>query len=361
MRVCGECFPVPRKGRWSGFQNSGRTSCLCEKSWDFAEAKEKVEQVFKPVAEPKTYKTLDLVRWSKLESALESSLEAIKYLQEQRGVTLATAQQLKLGFAPSIGSQMAGEAGSDIADKGWIAFPSIEDDKIVSVKYRSIIRKKPGGFARQPGMATAMFGTQEIDPFEPVYVVEGEFDQLCMTQAGFKSVSVPSAGAKLTPEMKDKLMQAASVILAGDTDATGSGYMSKLWKELSERTYLLTWPTNCKDANQTWLEYSKRDPQHFRKTVEEFTSKAKSTPLPDIYSIQEVMKNGEDTSLANREDRLRFPWQQVDSGAILLPGSVLGAISTSTGQGKIIWAFTFNFLCSGRVNTTRWWSTGNAS
>jgi hypothetical protein len=317
----------------------------------WSETKEKVEQVFKPVADPKTYKTIDLARWSKLESALKSSLEGIKFLQEQRGITLKTAQQLKLGFVQNLGN-LAGEAGADIADKGWVAFPCIEGDKVVSVKYRSIIRKKPGGFSRQPGMATALFNANSIDPFEPVYVTEGEFDACILEAAGFRAVSVPSAGAKLTPEMKDKLMQASQVILAGDTDPTGSGYMSKLWKELSERTYLLTWPTNCKDANQTFLEYSKRDPQHFRKAVEELTSKAKSTPLPDIYSIQEVMKNGEDTSLANREDRLRFPWSEVDKAAILLPGSLLGVMATNTGQGKTSFVLQYSLFGARKYNET---------
>ncbi len=310
----------------------------------WAETKEKVESVFRPVSEPKTYKTIPLSSRTKVESALESSLEAIKFLQEQRGISLETAQKMRLGFVQDI-KGLAGEAGADIANKGWIAFPCIEGDKIVSVKYRSIIRKKPGGFARQPGMATSMFNTETISPFEPVYVTEGEFDACVLESVGLRAVSVPSAGTKLTPDMKDKLMQASEVILAGDTDATGSGYMSKLWKELSERVYLLTWPSNCKDANQTFLEHCGRDISKFKNLVQELTSKAKSTPLPDIYSIQEVMKNGEDTSLANREDRLRFPWQQVDSGAILLPGSVLGAISTSTGQGKT--AFTLQLSLFG--------------
>ena len=310
----------------------------------WAETKEKVESVFRPVSEPKTYKTIPLSSRTKVESALESSLEAIKFLQEQRGISLETAQKMRLGFVQDI-KGLAGEAGADIANKGWIAFPCIEGDKIVSVKYRSIIRKKPGGFSRQPGMATSMFNTETISPFEPVYVTEGEFDACVLESVGLRAVSVPSAGTKLTPDMKDKLMQASEVILAGDTDATGSGYMSKLWKELSERVYLLTWPANCKDANQTFLEHCGRDISKFKNLVQELTSKAKSTPLPDIYSIQEVMKNGEDTSLANREDRLRFPWQQVDSGAILLPGSVLGAISTSTGQGKT--AFTLQLSLFG--------------
>ena len=310
----------------------------------WSEAKTVVDSVFKPVAEPKTYKTIPLSAWEKLEDNLTNSGEALDWLNRERGIGPGTAQRLHLGFVKNIGN-LAGEAGADIADNGWIAFPSIDGDKVVSVKYRSIIRKKPGGFARQPGMATAMWNTETIDPFEPVYVTEGEFDACVLEAAGFRSVSVPSAGAKLSPEMKDRLMQASCVILAGDTDAAGSNAFQKLWQELGERTYLLSWPAGMKDANQTFLEHCGRDISKFKNLVQELTSKAKSTPLPDIYSIQEVMKNGEDTSLANREDRLRFPWQQVDSGAILLPGSVLGAISTSTGQGKT--AFTLQLSLFG--------------
>ena len=314
----------------------------------WGETREKVESTFKSVADSKTYKTISLENWTKLESALKSSQPAIKYLQEQRGITLATAQQLRLGFVQNIGT-LAGEAGADIANKGWLAFGEIEGDTVTSIKYRSIQRKKPGGFSRQPGFATTLFGTEQIDPFEPVYVVEGEIDQLTLTQIGLRSVSVPSAGTKLTPDMKDKIMGASVVILAGDTDATGSGYMSKLWKELGERTYLLTWP-DAKDANEFFLKNCNRDVSIFRTKVEELTQTAKSRPAQDIVSIQEVMRNGEDTSLANREDRLRFPWKEVDQACILLPGSLLGVMATNTGQGKSSFVLQYSLFGARKYN-----------
>jgi len=299
-------------------------------SWE--DSRKKVESTFKPVAEPKTYKTVTLEAWKKLEDNLATSKAAKDFLEKERGISLETAQRLRVGFLQNLGA-MAGTDAVDIADKGWLAFPSIEGDKVVSIKYRSITRKKPGGFSRQPGMATALWNTEAVDPFEPIYVVEGEFDCLALEQAGFKAVSVPSAGAKLTPEMKDKLMQASLVILAGDTDAAGTASMDKLWKELSERCYKLTWP-EVKDANQCFLETCGRDVAKFTALVEELTRKAKSQPLPDIYSLQEVMQSGVDTSLADHPDRLRFPWLEVDSAAVLLPGSVLGVMATSTSMGK---------------------------
>jgi 5S rRNA maturation endonuclease (ribonuclease M5) len=311
-------------------------------SWE--DSRKKVESAFKPVAEPKTYRTIPLETWQKLEDNLSASKAAKDFLEKERGISLETAQRLRVGFVQNLGA-LAGADGADIADKGWIAFPSIENEKVISVKYRSIARKKPGGFSRQPGMATALWNTETIDPFEPIFVVEGEMDAMVLEQAGFKAVSVPSAGAKLTPEMKDKLMQASLVILAGDTDAAGTASMDKLWKELSERCFKLTWPESCKDANDCFRDTCGRDVAKFAALVEDLTSKAKSQPTPDIYGIQEVMRNGEDTSLADRPDRLRMPWKSVEDGAVLLPGSVMGALSTSTGQGKT--AFTLQLSLFG--------------
>ena len=318
---------------------------------DWDQTRQKVDSVFKPVADVnKVYKTIPLESWSKMETALSNSKDAVHFLAS-RGITLATAQQLRLGFAQNIGS-LAGQDGADIADKGWIAFPSIEGDKVVSCKYRSTIRKKPGGFARQPGMATAMWNTETVDVFEPVYLTEGEFDACVLEQAGFRAVSVPSAGTKLTPAMKDMLMKASFVVLAGDSDTTGAEYMRKLWRELSERTYVLAWPESMKDANQTFLENCGRDLDKFKSLVLELTSKAKSVPMPDVYSLQEVMQNGEDTSLSERPDRLRFPWTEVDKMAILLPGSVMGMMATNTGQGKTAWTLQVSLFGARKHNET---------
>jgi len=302
-----------------------------ETSWE--QAKQKVESTFKPVSEPKTYKTITLEQFGKLESALKESQDAIRFLQEQRGISLPTAQRLHVGFVQNLGS-LAGADGADISGKGWLAFPSIEDGKVVSVKYRSVARKKPGGFARQPGMATALWNVETISPFDAVYVVEGEFDVLALEQAGFKAVSVPAAGIKLTPEMKDKLMQASLVILAGDTDAAGTASMDKLWKELSERCYKLTWPDGAKDANQCFLDICGRDLARFTALAEDLTRKAKSQPMPSVYSLQETLLNGEQVSLSDHPNRLRFPWPAADAMVNVMPGDVLGIGATNTGMAK---------------------------
>ena len=306
-----------------------------------------VEQVFKPVSEKKIYKTSPTSKLAEVEKALVHSQEAVHYLDE-RGITLKTAQQFRLGFLQN--GRFGDPAAADILDAGWLLFPYIDGEVVRLVKFRSIARKRPGGFQRQPNMETVLFNADTISPFEPVYLTSGEFDAMVLEQAGFKAVSLASDTHHPNPEQKDQLMLASMVILAGDTDASGSGIMDKLWKELGSRSYRLIWPEGAKDANDVFLKTCGRDIDKFRALVEELTSKAKAQPMPDLYSIQEVMRNGEDTSLSERPDRLRFPWKAVDEAAVLLPGSVLGVMATSTGQGKTAFALQYSLFGARKYN-----------
>jgi hypothetical protein len=131
------------------------------------------------------------------------------------------------------------------------------------------------------------------------------------------------------------LMKASRVILAGDNDGgVGEAIMQKLWRELQERTYMLKWPEGMKDANQTLLEECKGDVSIFRTTVERLRDEAVKQPMPDIYSLREVMVSSQQGSLADHPDRFRFPQPGVDAMAILMPGSVLGVFATNTSMGK---------------------------
>lgn len=294
--------------------------------------KERVESVFKPVSEKKVYKTIQLSRIASLEEALKNSPEAIHYL-DTRGITLETAQQLRLGFVQNLGS-LAGEEGKDIADKGWLAFNYLDGDLVRLIKYRSLVRKRPGGFARQFGMETVLYGIEDIDPFEPIYLVSGEFDRAVMKQAGFRAVSLASDTHKPTPEQKDQLMTASMIILAGDTDTVGSQTMDRLWKEFGNHSYKLTWPDGSKDANDVFLNACGRDLSKFKNLVDELTSKAKSQPMPSVYSLQETMRSGDDAVLSDHPDRMRAPWHDVDTMVNIMPGDVVGINATNSGMGK---------------------------
>jgi len=294
----------------------------------------KVDDIFKPVCNKKEeFKVFSLDEYAPLEKALQNSTEAQEWLKNQRGITYETAKALHLGFRKSV-KAVTRSVDEELVDAGWIVLPAIKDDKVVSIKYRSIKEK---AFVRQVKMATEIFNLQAVDPFLPIYVTEGEFDAAVLVQAGFAACSLPSAGFKLSPEMRDQLKEAYEIFLAGDNDATGINYMDKLWAELGERTYKLVWPDSMKDANQTFLEYCKGDIASFRKLVIELTNVSRSKPLPHVISLVESMEHATRVNLSDNPQRFRFPWDTVDKMAILLPGSVVSVFATNTKMGKTQW------------------------
>lgn len=296
-------------------------------------APNRVDEVFKPVVEDSTpKKTFSLEEYAKLEKALEESQEAKDWLANTRGIGIETARKLHLGYRQDVG-RLAAAAGSDYRSfeaLGWIALPRISNDRITGIHYRSIARK---AFVRQPGMGTHLFNEGAIDPLEPVYVTEGEFDAAVLAQAGFHAVSLPNATSHLTPEQKDLLMQAEYVVLAGDTDAAGEACMAKLATTLGEKCYLLRWPSG-KDANEFLLGECKRDIRVFETRIKELTSLARSQPMANVYDLKATMLGAGKTNLVDHPLRFHWPWVEVDRMAILLPGSVITVSATNTGCGK---------------------------
>ena len=56
--------------------------------------------------------------------------------------------------------------------------------------------------------------------------------------------------------------------------------------------------------------------------------------MPGIYSLAEALMNSTEENIKDDPSRFRFSLPSVDRMAILSPGSVIGVVATSTGQGK---------------------------
>lgn len=300
-------------------------------SWEAK--KEKVEKVFKPVIlkDVKPAISFPLADYAKFEKNLADNLPAQTWLQKERGISYETAKRLHFGYKQTITTK--NPSLQDVLDKGWIVFPCIENERVVSLKYRSIHRK---AFSQQPGMTTSLFNTSAIDVLDTVYLTSGEFDCAALEQAGFRAVSLPSDSITITPEMRDRLMQADKIVLAGDSDDSGVKPMEKLWAEMKERCFYLHWPTTIKDANQLWVE--KQDLAVFKTTINTLTTEALSKPMKGVYSLPEAMRSSGRTNIADHPNRLHFPWPSVDKMAILLPGSVMAFFATNTKMGKTCFA-----------------------
>lgn len=300
---------------------------------EYRETAQEVDQTFKSLSDiaeeqKKVFEFTDYVPYC---TELRSSIEAIRFLDEVRGITKETAERLHLGFKQTHKYKIKNEANRT---NGWICFPRVYGDQVRAIKFRSIAEKD---FSQVDGMnSKTFFNHDTINPFEPIFVTEGEFDTCIIEQAGFSAVSVPSAGAKLTPEMKDALKLAPAIYLAGDNDGgVGSEYMAHLAKELGDKTYIIKWP-GVKDANEYFLKVCDRNVDTFKLSVERLMESAKSTPIEGFTSVIELLLQNPNTDAENNPDRLHFRWKSIDDMNYNPKGSVVIIYSTYTGTGKSV-------------------------
>jgi replicative DNA helicase len=307
---------------------------------DWEETKQAADAVFKnlELAEESKSDRVPLEKYAKFELGLYQSPEAQEWLFRERGITYPAARQCRFGFCQTleeVTKRYDKEKLKDIADKGWITFAAIEGDEVLCIEARSIVTKET---RVRTGMTNkVLFGQEFVSTEEPLYLVEGKFDMAVMVQAGYRAISLPNASANLTPVMRDLLMSAPVLILAGDNDgASGTAKMLKMWSEFQAHTYLLTWDKK-KDANQVFLETAGRDISVFRNIVDNLTLAAYSNPMPGVKSIQDILKRDESGTSEDNPNRFRFGWKSVDKMANILPGSVVYVSATQTSTGKSTW------------------------
>lgn len=294
--------------------------------------KREVERTFQKVTESAVeLTTIPVHQMDKALEALEKSTEAQKWL-ESRGISLDTARKFKVGFLQNASTISKSHR---LVDKGWLIFPTIEGDKITSLKYRSIADKD---FLRLPNMVTTLFGLENIEPFEDCFLCEGEMDAVALGQGGFIAASLPSASYTPTPEERDKLRQANCLYLAGDSDEPGQKIMNKLWSEFQDRTYKIEWPSGVKDANEFLIKCGSTET--FRSEVEKLKSKSRENPVPNFFDLSESIRNADFTNPMDDPTRLHFPWRSVDRMAVSRRGSVVSSYATWTGSGKTTWWMT---------------------
>jgi DNA primase len=305
---------------------------------EYRKTAKQVDAAFKPVTPEEEKKTIPLEKYVKSVEALLNCPEALRFLNEQRGISRETAERLSLGFVQQHPYAVKNEENRA---KGWICFPRVYGDQVRAIKFRSIAAKD---FSQVKGMdGRAFFNFESINPFEPVFVTEGEFDACIMEQAGFSAVSAPSAGVRLTPEMKDALKRAPALYLAGDNDGgVGNEYMRKLHKELGENTFILKWPDGVKDANNFFLKTCSRDIDKYQLAVERLMETARSTPIEGFTSVIKQLRSAPSSDAEKDPDRLHMPWRQVDEMSYNPKGSVVILYSTYTGTGKTIAATQIN-------------------
>jgi len=307
------------------------------------EGKVLADSTFSPVLSAKKFNIYPVSVLEKSKAALINSAEAAAWL-DARSISIDTAVDLNVGFIQSL---EAIAPKHPWVDKGWIVIPTIKDDMVVCLKYRSLVAKKQldestgktiSGIMRGPNMESSLYNMQNISSMDDSFVVEGEPDVWAFAQAGYNAAGYP--GSEYTPSAQelDVLVHSNRIFLAGDNDAAGTSAMKKLWNQLRERVYILNWPEGIKDANDALTKHCNGDTEKFQALVEDLKQKALAQPVPDYYDLAEVLMTGDDnTKPMDNPRRLHFRDPAVDNMAVILPGSVVSLYAKHTGSGKTTW------------------------
>jgi hypothetical protein len=276
-----------------------------------------------------------IARLAPAEAALEKSADALKWLAA-RGITLETARRFHIGF---VQSAAAVKAAHPNVEDGWVLIPTLNnaEDTITLLKYRSIAPNADGPWLRKKGMVTTLFNLQTVTAFDDVFLVEGPFDAMILAQAGYTAVALDSAQYNPTPAERDRLLQANTIYLAGDSDTPGQQAMDKLWSEFRDRTFKLSWPQGAKDANEFFLKVCGGNVEKFREEIEGLKQQAHEQPMPFIYNLSDTMKRIGAASPLDDPARLRFPWPEIDNWTAIAPGDVMMLSASDTGTGKSTW------------------------
>lgn len=170
-----------------------------------------------------------------------------------------------------------------------ICFPFVRGGEAINCKYRDVHKN----FRMVAGAERILFGIDHIDN-EALIWVEGEMDKLSLYEAGLKScVSVPDgAPAPNTKNYSSKfdyfeaiterLLAVKHHIIAVDNDEPGMRLQSELVRRLGpEKCSLVSWPTDCKDANDVLNKYGEA-------ILVEAIEQAKPVPVQGLFSVTDA-------------------------------------------------------------------------
>ena len=172
-----------------------------------------------------------------------------------------------------------------------IAFPYIKAGEVVTIKYRS----KQKDFRQIAGAEKILFGIDDIKNESWAIIVEGEIDKLSFAEAGiYNAISVPDGapppGSKSSDikfeyleNCKDYLDKLEKIIIAVDNDLAGKTLEQELIRRLGiERCWRVTWPEECKDANDILLHYDKDE-------LHRLINEARPYPLEGVIEPDDVI------------------------------------------------------------------------
>lgn len=235
---------------------------------------------------------------------------ALKYLTEERALSLEMIKRFKLGL----------EKESEI---NWLLIPHYQNGKALNIKLRSLPPAEKG-FKRIPDHPSILFNGDVISQHREIIITEGELDAISLIQAGFPNVvgNVLGAGS-FAPEWVD-LFAGKKVYLCYDSDEAGMQGAEKLSRRLDcAHCFKVEIPVN--DVNE-WL---KANPAQLKENFAEALKNAAPFIPENLYPLHQLIQQHD---FDRQEERLLTPWDNVNQ---LVGGMRAGDLIVVSAPPKI--------------------------
>jgi len=255
----------------------------------------------------------------------------------KRGISKETADKAKLFAAEKYFNRLGKQADA-------IGFPYYRKGALVSAKYRSFPDKD---FTQDSGGAHDFFNIDNIDPTQPLIIVEGEIDCLTVIEAGLTNVvSVPGgapikvADGKVLPSEDKKFAfvwnarevidQVPSVILATDQDGPGQALAEELARRIGKEKCRIA-KFDRKDLNEVLLD---DDPtQDSKEKIKEIIDGATPYPISGLSEANTYLDRLNDLFAKGTGKGFSTGYQSLDTIYTVAPGQ-LTVVTGYPSSGK---------------------------
>lgn len=202
----------------------------------------------------------------------EKSIEWFK----NRGISHSTLKRMRVSegeeFMPQTGCKM-----------NTIQFNYYLNNELINVKYRTGNKH----FKLESGAELIPYNLDSIVGKSDCIITEGEMDCLSFIEVGYSNcISVPN-GANNNLSYLDDFIDGwfedkQTIYIAVDTDAKGLMLRDELTRRFGvERCKIVSYGTNCKDANDHLVKYGK---ESLRNCIKE----AKDIKIEEVYSVTDI-------------------------------------------------------------------------
>lgn len=279
---------------------------------------------------------------------LADHAEVYGWLSRERGLSLATIEKHKIGWAvgntllkvlrdKGFNDDQIKECGLFNEKKNWqeffqgkVTIPYLVNGQCIQIRGKDM----QGKYLTPPGDSTRLYNIDTTREAKNLIITEGELDALVLEQIGFNAVGCPGASAWQDP-WNTYVEDVKRIYSCFDRDEAGDKGRKKLEKSLGARVRHILMPEHdpvneAKNDPSEWIVKKGHNANEFRALVD-----AASGSL--LVTVDEAYAEWLEMEGNPNQQRLQLGFEALDNiiGGGIQPGQVM-VVLARTGTGKTI-------------------------